>query len=265
MFRSYPGLLRRLKAEEEEDPKDEDLILDIKAAIHVVEEDQGKTLRDLEKLTSQNQITFDILWALFILNTLVFNHHTWIQQDRLLLVRRVGYGERMSDRKRYLNVVCDVVHDDGHHFGLARQYIEIDEFRGVVPITELNVFPLDYRPDKDAIYERAMQLGRVFAQMKPHSYHEIQGQAMRDGEQRVEKFFVSSFNLYDCVGLINDGAGVGKSHDQPERVQAVRSRGLIQSRSPETHVERQPQGRFVRGLQPSPSRLFLRAKVMGYD
>ncbi len=190
MFRSYPGLVRRLETEEQNDTKDEDLILDIKAAIHVVEEDQGKTLRDLEKLTSQNQITFDLLWALFVLNTLIFNQQTWIQQDRVLLVRRVGYGERMSDRKRYLKVVCDMVHDDGHHFGLAREYLEIDEYLGAVSITDLNTYPLKFHSDKDVIYARAVQMGKVFAQMKPHSYHEIRGQAMREGEQRVEKFFV---------------------------------------------------------------------------
>ncbi|KLO10225.1 P-loop containing nucleoside triphosphate hydrolase protein [Schizopora paradoxa] len=191
MFRSYPGLVQRLQLEEKKDPKDEDLILDIKAAILVVEEDQGKTMRDLEKLTSQNQITFDLLWAMFIPNTLVFNHHTLIQQDRLLFVRRVGYGERMSDRKRYLKVVCEMVHNDGHYFGFAREHLEIEEFRGAVSITDLNVYPLEYRADKATIYEVAVHFGKIFAQMKPHSYHEIRGQAMREGEQRIEKFFTT--------------------------------------------------------------------------
>lgn len=195
MFRSYPGLVRRLESEEQLDPKDEDLILDIKAAIQVVEDDQGKTMRDLEMLKSQNQITFDLLWALFTLNTLVFNHHLGVQQDRVLLVRRVAYGERMSDRKRYLRAVCDIMHDDGDSFGLAREYLEIDEFRGAVSITDLLVYPLEFHPDKDTIYKRAVQFGKVFAQMEPHSYREINGQAIRQGQERVGKFFVSFTSL----------------------------------------------------------------------
>ncbi|KZT66333.1 P-loop containing nucleoside triphosphate hydrolase protein [Daedalea quercina L-15889] len=34
---------------------------------------------------SENQITFDLLWAIFKPNSLVYNHHTWMNQNRILL------------------------------------------------------------------------------------------------------------------------------------------------------------------------------------
>lgn len=195
MFHLYDKLREELGAAEQKDPKDEGLILDIKAAICYIEKDHGKTLLDLEKLTAQNQVTFDVLWALFKPNALVFSYHLWTQQDRLLIVRRADYRRDKFDRK-YLDVVCDMIHDDGHLFGFARESTEIYEFRGTIPISDLAVYPLEFRRDKDAIYKKAVKSGKTFAKMKSHSYHEFNGQAMREVEVgngmeiRTEKFFV---------------------------------------------------------------------------
>jgi len=54
-----------------------------------------------------------------------------------------------------------------------------------------------------------VQLGKVFAQMKPHNYHEISGQAMREG-QRIEKFFVSLMRL--------KSSGINRTHNRRQGV-----------------------------------------------
>ncbi|KLO11230.1 P-loop containing nucleoside triphosphate hydrolase protein [Schizopora paradoxa] len=196
MFHSYDGLLRELEGEEQKDLADENLILDIKSAIYYIEKDQDKTLRDFEKLADLKQTTFDLLWALFKPNTLVYNHHVWTQQDRLLIVRGTDYCKDSSGRN-YLEVHCDFIHDDGYLFGFARESIEIYEFRGAIPISDLTVYPLRYRDGKEGIFEKAVDSGRTFARMNPHSYHEYTGQGMREievsggREVRTEKFFTS--------------------------------------------------------------------------
>lgn len=201
MFHSYAGLLERLTTEEKKDPLDAELILDLRATINVIEEDQATALRDFAKLTSLQEITWDLLWALFTPNSLVFNRHEYTEQNRLLLVRRADYCERI-DESKYLQVVCDAVSDDGAAFGYSRHYFEIDKYSGARPIAELEVYPLRFRPDKDVVYARAVELGKFYVQMPAHSYHEISGSAMRAGKPmespvtreiipRMEKFFVS--------------------------------------------------------------------------
>ncbi len=222
MFASYSGLRLRLELEEQKKTRDEDLILDIKAAIRYVEEDKGNVLRDLEKLTSERQITFDLLWALFKPNALVFNYHKWTQQDRLLLTRQVYYT-RDKFRRPLAAVECDMIHDDGTSFGFAEVVIEIYQFLGAIPISELEVYPLDFRSDKDAVFAQAKLSGRLFAQMKPHSFHEISGQAMRevdlvkdnDGEivHRTETFYVCFYFSCKFLHLILSRAGVGEIND----------------------------------------------------
>ncbi|KAH7104373.1 P-loop containing nucleoside triphosphate hydrolase protein [Auriculariales sp. MPI-PUGE-AT-0066] len=179
MFFSYPGLQARLEAEQKKQERDENLISDIQAAIHVVVEDQGKLLLDMTKLTVKREISFQLLWAIFTPNSLVFQRHQLTEQDRVMLVRRSGYGER-QDFTKYLRVVSDMIHDDGNAFGFARQEIDINEFRGLRSISQLPVYPLEYHPDKDTVYFRAVEQGKRFVRMPLHSYHEISGQAMRD-------------------------------------------------------------------------------------
>ncbi|KZT72256.1 P-loop containing nucleoside triphosphate hydrolase protein [Daedalea quercina L-15889] len=191
MYYSYPGLLSRLKAAEKEPKDDGRMMLDIKAAIHVIEEDQGKILRDVQKLTTERKITFDLLWAIFRPNGFVYQHHAETNQDRILLGLRNGY-DRRRDGVKYFEVHCNMIHDDGDHFGLARQNLVINEFRGERPLSDLDVCPLDCRPDRDALYSRAVELGKFFVSMPAHSYHEISGQAVRvDASGDLEKFYTS--------------------------------------------------------------------------
>ena len=181
MYYSYPGLKARLEAEQQAESRDERLIADIMAAVLVVEQDQAELLRDFAKLTDLYEITFDIAWALFKPNMLVLNRHEPTDEYRILLVRRVGYAER-RDNTRYLKVVCDILHDDGKQFGYAHVICEVNEFRGVKKITDLDIYPLEYCPiaSKDDVYVSSVELGRKFAKMPKHAYYEITGQAMRD-------------------------------------------------------------------------------------
>lgn len=179
MYYSYPGLKARLEAEEKAESRDERLIADIMAAVLVIEADQAKLLRDFVELTVLNEITFDIIWALFRPNTLVLNRHELTDEYRILLARRAGYGQH-EDRTRYLKVVCDIIHDDGELFGYTRVVLAVNEFRGVKKITDLDVYPLEYCPVKDDLYKSSTELGKKFAKMPKHAYYEMTGQAMRE-------------------------------------------------------------------------------------
>ncbi|KAI0046458.1 P-loop containing nucleoside triphosphate hydrolase protein [Auriscalpium vulgare] len=187
LFHSYEGLRERLTKERAKVEQDDDLIRDILAAILLFEEDQGHRFQDFKKLTSQGMITYDHLELLFKPNQLVFNFHVPTEQNRVLIVRSATYLVR-EDRSRYLNVVCDVIHNDGKSFGLSQEAIEIDEFTGARAITELPTFPLKYHEDNDGIYNSAVELGKKYVQMPPHSYHEISGRAMRNRPGREDPF-----------------------------------------------------------------------------
>lgn len=186
MYHSYPGLLERLAVEQKREERDELLIGDIQAGIFYVNEYMGSTLKDVKHMVSQREISFDKAWALFFPNSLVYSHHTDTDQDTVLIVRRSEYKTRRN-HSEFLEVVCDVVHDDGQEFGLARCVLEIDGYHGTRPITSLHVYPLQYHNDNDGVYSRAIKSGKHLVQLPTHSFREISGRASRRVARRELK------------------------------------------------------------------------------
>ncbi|VDB95411.1 unnamed protein product [Peniophora sp. CBMAI 1063] len=193
MYHSYGALLERLAKEQAKEQQDrgEALIIDIMAAIQMIEEDLAKTLHDVSGLTAQQEITFDLLWTIFKPNSLICEYHDFTEQNRLLLVRQAEY-KRGMDGSRYLQMTCDIIRNDGSLFGFAQELLMIGEFKGVRPIAELPTYPLKYHPSADDLYAEAVKIGKSYVQLSQHSYHEIEaGLALRDQGGRVGQFYVS--------------------------------------------------------------------------
>lgn len=161
------------------DPRDEVVIADINVAIQYIYEDHAGNFADLQSLTAEQSITFDLLWALFPANTLVFNHHQYTEQKCILKVQGFEIKQR-ENLSVYAEVMCDVIVDDGNTFGIAQQPLEIDAFKGTRKIYELPVFPLRFYHDQDALREYAIQRGRKFVGLVGHTYGEISGPALRE-------------------------------------------------------------------------------------
>jgi len=176
------------------DPRDEALIADINIAIQYVLEDYATNFADLESLTALQSITFDLLWALFPPNTLVFHHHQYTEQERILQVRSFDICQDLSI---YAKITCDIVVDDGNAFGIAQESVEIDMFKGTRKIYELAAFPLRFYRDQDALRERALQRGRKFATLIGHTYGEISGPALCEVEIAKRKIQLRKFNVRD--------------------------------------------------------------------
>ncbi|KAJ7642836.1 P-loop containing nucleoside triphosphate hydrolase protein [Mycena rosella] len=206
LFQSRPGLIKRLEQEQakSEPDRDNSLVADISTALQFIEEDYAETLGDF-KLLTQNEISYDLLWVIFPPNTLVYRYHTFTEQTQLLLARSFEYSRR-ENGSYYAEIACDVVNNDGNSFGLARQSIEVNAFRGARRIQDLLLFPVEYHPDKDAICAHAATRGKKFAALEEHSYREISGAAMRETmnsrwETREFKFSTHGRVMIDPVAF----------------------------------------------------------------
>ena len=194
MYFSYPGLLERLAVEQKQEERDKLLICDIQTGIFYVDEHLGNIMKDVKQMVSQREISFDVVWALFFPNSLVYSHHTNTDQDTVLIVRRSGYTIRhrevtkddtsLFEKTEYLEVVCDIIHHDGQEFGFARRIFEIDKYPGTRPIANLPVYPLQYHDNNYGVYSRAVELGKHLVQLPIHCFREIRGRASR----RVDRY-----------------------------------------------------------------------------
>ncbi|KAJ7213578.1 P-loop containing nucleoside triphosphate hydrolase protein, partial [Mycena pura] len=131
------------------------------------------------------EISYGLLWVLFPANTLVYRVHSHTEQMQILLARTLNYRKRPNG-SLYAAIVCDVINNDGSSVGFARDTLEIDAFVGAHKIQDLAVFPLDYRPDKQAICESSKKRGKKFVNLAAHSYHEISGPAMRESRNTTD-------------------------------------------------------------------------------
>lgn len=199
-FHSHVGLKNKLQEEESKDTPDDTLVADLNTALKFIQEDHGDTITDFERLLSHQEITYDLLWALFKPNTLIYHYHELTEQPQILKFRTLKYSQR-QDKSLYAAIVCDVVSNDGNSFGLARNTLEIDAYQGARRIQDLPLYPLSYNKDKDRLRETAIRRGKKFVQMEQHSYNEIRGAAMRetmnaDYKYKRFKFNVSTHFLY---------------------------------------------------------------------
>ena len=194
---------KKLDEERSAPHRNEPLILDLQTAIQYTEEDEGENMKTFEGLTSRQEITFDLLWALISPNSLVYHFHQFTEQDQVLLARNLHY-ERREDSTRYALIVSDVLSSDGVSFGYARDYLEIDEFKGSRKIQDLVVFPLKFHKDYDKIRAHAIERGKKIVTTERQMY-EISGPAMMETMNKEHKIKYSKFSVRISVLLCSHG------------------------------------------------------------
>ncbi|KIP06048.1 hypothetical protein PHLGIDRAFT_119307 [Phlebiopsis gigantea 11061_1 CR5-6] len=160
-FHSRFGLREKLAEEEAHETPDEEKIEAIHAALQVIDEDFGRTILDLELMTKQGEITYDMLWALFPPNTYLRAYHHGTEQEMILYARQLSYNS--TNEGNYAAIQCDIVSNDGKMFGIAQESIDIFEYKGTRAILDLAAYPLDYHPTKDTLRAHAIQRGKQFA------------------------------------------------------------------------------------------------------
>ncbi|KAK0441848.1 P-loop containing nucleoside triphosphate hydrolase protein [Armillaria borealis] len=155
-YYSRKGLSRRLEEEIAKESPDEALVTDIETALEFMREFHHDTI------TQAKYLRYHRLW------------HT--EQDQILLARKFEFEVRYDGHKRipYGLVICDIISDDGDSFGIAQVEIEIKFFSGSKAIQDLEVYPLVFHPEAEALREHAIARGKKFAGFKEPSYKEVQ-------------------------------------------------------------------------------------------
>ncbi|KAK3311971.1 P-loop containing nucleoside triphosphate hydrolase protein [Apodospora peruviana] len=207
-YHTMAALQSKLDHARQNSPVDSDLIDDLTEITKFAEEEFATTSANLKRLTEAGECTFELLWAIFTPNTLVYRHHEYVEEDQILKFRSMRIVT-MVDKSRYWKIDCHIVANDGNKFGLAYEpfLMYIDEFVGARAIKDLNIFPLKYHPDAAKLRADALRRGRQFASLfeKPVVV-ETDGPAMfekRDVRHipRQYKFFSRGRMIVDPKGF----------------------------------------------------------------
>jgi hypothetical protein len=104
----------------------------------------------LELLLKDSEIIYNLLLALFKLNTKIYTTFPEINQPRYTIC---NFGEKREcrDRTKYFHIKYQYLNWDSKLLGESTVMFEIEKFKGVKKISLLEVFPLKYLPTKKEV------------------------------------------------------------------------------------------------------------------
>lgn len=177
---------RKAEEESKEEPN-RTLVNDISTAIEFAQEQHGSTLANIQSLG--NEITFDLLWALFAPNTMVYTTENILKEPQAM--KLIGAGYITEEGVTFFVVKGHIIHHDGQDLGLGEYAIRIQAFPGAKKITSLEALPLSLHPNSMSIQDQLIARGRSYAQLLDPVLNEYKGAAAKDGTKVLLKFHVS--------------------------------------------------------------------------
>lgn len=175
-----------------------------------LESTYARTSQRLGSLLRSNEITYDLLWALFKPNTEIYT--TCAGTDEHMCVK-VNHSEEkeMLNKTKYFHVECRHFDHDGKIFGEATVGLAIEKFRGSKRIELLPAFPLQYHQHSADVSKHLIDCGRQFLTLVGTAHHKhYEGYAFRkDDKGRLIKTFIKSRIMVDAsyFHLVNPNYG----------------------------------------------------------
>lgn len=164
--------------------------------IDYISTDYESTVKQLYPLLSHNEITFDLLWALFVPNTYIYTVCGGSNEPRCF---KLDWAEEefSQERGKFFRLDCHYLNYDGKTFGDSKAVIEIGEFRGAKRIDSLGVFPLAYHEEAESVGEKLIQRGRKLVSLKGMHYRFYKGVAFFRHKKTVVKMNVNGRIMID--------------------------------------------------------------------
>lgn len=134
------------------------------------------TTQRLIPLLDSGEITYDLLWALFKPNTVVYGKCLGTKKPRCI---KYDFGEEKSvdDDHEYFYIEGRYLDFNGKLFGEALTALGISKFRGAKPINSLEAYPFQYHQSIDEEKKELVNCGRKFIALMGIHHRQYQGNA----------------------------------------------------------------------------------------
>ena len=115
----------------------------------------------LASLLQSRLITYDLLWAIFKSNALVYTTCSGTHKPRCV---RYNFGEEKTSKSgaKFWNLDCRHLDFNGEDFGSVSIELQIPKFRRTRRINTLEAFPLQYHANVRAAWAELLASGQKF-------------------------------------------------------------------------------------------------------
>ncbi|KAK0637179.1 P-loop containing nucleoside triphosphate hydrolase protein [Bombardia bombarda] len=159
------------------------------------------TVEHLSVLLERQEITYDLLWALFSPNTEVYTTCQGTGASRCALYNLCE--ERVDmDGSKYMYIEGRYLNSDGKSLGEATTGIKIPIFRGAKRIQHLQAYPLQYHAEKERVRQELIHYGRNFVSLIGIHHQQYEGKAFFLNEKGlIVGRYVKSRIVVDAIGF----------------------------------------------------------------
>lgn len=171
--------------------------MDLAVVLDFIQEEFGGLLSNMDSLVSHGDITWELMWALFPPNILVYHYHEFTEQVQVLRFKSMTICHR-PDMTSCWNFVCTITADDGNSFGASIEplALQIDKFDGSRKILDLLLFPLKYHQDAEGIRAMALERGKRYSAISKPYPMETSGPAMGEKPDPLGRPTKYKFNTH---------------------------------------------------------------------
>ncbi|KAL3293147.1 AAA family ATPase [Colletotrichum asianum] len=185
------------KARKKQQKHIDDKRMHLKVLLKYLDKDYAHIKKSLYPMLENGLITFELLWALFKPNTLVYTTtYGTADEPRIFKVEQTERHNSMMKGEFYW-VDGKYFEFDGKQFGHGSFSEEIGEFRGAKKITSLKAYPLDYHKDKETVVTTLIERGKKFVKLGGVHYQSHEGLAYYKKKKSVIKVNINSRVMVD--------------------------------------------------------------------
>ncbi|KAG5757734.1 hypothetical protein H9Q72_014125 [Fusarium xylarioides] len=165
----------------------------LKILIKYLDHDFESTKESLYPMLKNGLITFELLWALWKPDTLVYaTTYGNASEPRVFKVESAHLHHSVM-RGSYYHVEGKYMEFDGKRFGYGNTSVEIDGFQGAKKIKSLTCYPLQYHHNEQKLRLDLIERGKKFASLSGVHYKSYKGIAfMKRRNGSVMKFNIQS-------------------------------------------------------------------------
>ena len=180
----------------------------------------ASTIQTLPQLIEHNEITFDLLWALFPPNSLVYTTCIYSEQPKCLVF---DFGDvQVIKQQTYWVLQGRYLDYDGKKFGEVSRALLIPEYRGAKIITSLETFPLACHPEVAEVESALIERGRKFMSLQGVHHRSYNGLAHFKKDGQPIKFNLKGRFMVDPLCFKEHNA----NYERP-RIDGVSVRDLL--------------------------------------
>jgi len=169
----------------------------LRIMVRYLDKDFAETKKNLYPMLANNQITFDLLWALYKPNTIAYCSTYGDSDEGRAFKIDFATKEQNFMKGVWYNVEGRYLEYDGKSFGMGTLHNEVQSFQGVRKISSLECFPLQYHKDPEKVREQLIERGKKFVQLQGmnHRYHK--GMAYAKRKKQVLKINIDGRIMVD--------------------------------------------------------------------